>query len=70
MIIEEKLAETRQKFENQYQEKYGSGNKLQQFNTVTQQTNLSSLSEDQKVKLMREQRARAAEARMKSLQNK
>ncbi|CCE61469.1 hypothetical protein TPHA_0A03930 [Tetrapisispora phaffii CBS 4417] len=71
--IEEELQKQKEKRDKELEEKRGVGctlgNNEVDF-SVKQNLNLNSLNEDQRKRLMREQRARAAEARIKAMQNK
>lgn len=61
--IKQELETVRERQRSEAEEKKGTGRVLD-TSTVYPSQNLNSLSEDQKKRLMREQRARAAEARM------
>lgn len=61
--IKQELETVRERQRSEVEEKKGTGRVLD-TSTVSASQNLNSLSEDQKKRLMREQRARAAEARM------
>lgn len=60
-LHQEKLQGAREEFKEQHDKKFGKGRTL----GATEQQTLNSLSPEQRMRIMREQRARAAEARMK-----
>lgn len=67
-IVKKELQQVKERQQEDYEKKNGKGHKLTSAPVVPQismQQNLNSLSDDQRMRLMREQRARAAEARMR-----
>ncbi|GMF97468.1 unnamed protein product [[Candida] boidinii] len=67
--MEQGLKEAKEKIKEDKLKRFGQPKYLNGglSNVVTEEMNLNSLTPEQKIKVMREQRARAAEARMKKL---
>ncbi|ODV84817.1 hypothetical protein CANARDRAFT_190087, partial [[Candida] arabinofermentans NRRL YB-2248] len=63
-IIQKSLNDAKKQFDDEKIKKFGKGKPLLP-NKQTEQTNLNTLTPEQRMKVMREQRARAAEARLK-----
>ncbi|GME67092.1 unnamed protein product [[Candida] boidinii] len=68
-LMEQGLKEAKEKIKEDKLKRFGQPKYLNGglSNVVTEEMNLNSLTPEQKIKVMREQRARAAEARMKKL---
>ncbi|GMF57907.1 unnamed protein product [[Candida] boidinii] len=66
-LMQQGLKEAKEKIEEDKLKRFGQPKYLNTglSNFVTEEMNLNSLTPEQKMKVMREQRARAAEARMK-----
>ncbi|KAG7820574.1 hypothetical protein KL909_004446 [Ogataea angusta] len=62
-LIDEQLEKAKQEAEEEHTKKFGRGKPL----GITEQQNLSSLTPEQRMRVLREQRARAAEARLGKL---
>lgn len=70
-IVKKELQNVKERQKEEYEQKNGKGHSLSGLSappSIPMEQNLNSLTEDQKRRLMREQRARAAEARLRQSQ--